>query len=191
MDPCQVQTITSLLDRTSAGDPAAIEELVALSMPRLKVFVRRELKDFRGIRQFESSDDVVQSAATRLWKALHEVRPETPDRYFGLCSLMIRRTLLDMHRKYYGPEGDGTHQVADTSPDGAVTYTLGQPMPLQSVAIHAAVDALPDEQRQVVDLLFYQGLTHAEAAAVLSVSTKWISRRWRDARLNLQHRLGR
>ena len=44
-------------------------------------------------------------------------------------------------------------------------------------------------RREVFELIWYQDLTHADAAAVLGVATKTIQRRWREARLQLHHLL--
>jgi DNA-directed RNA polymerase specialized sigma24 family protein len=46
------------------------------------------------------------------------------------------------------------------------------------------------EEREAFDLLFYQGLTQAEAATVLEVSERTIKRRWQAARLRLVQTLG-
>jgi RNA polymerase sigma-70 factor (ECF subfamily) len=54
---------------------------------------------------------------------------------------------------------------------------------------HEQIDALPTEEREVVDLLWYQGLSQAEAAEVLQVSERTIKRRWMSARLQLQDAL--
>jgi DNA-directed RNA polymerase specialized sigma24 family protein len=43
---------------------------------------------------------------------------------------------------------------------------------------------------EVFDLLFYQGLAQAEAAAVLGVAEITIKRRWRGARMRLVQALG-
>ena len=45
-------------------------------------------------------------------------------------------------------------------------------------------DLAPD-LREVVDLLWYQGLPPAEAAPLLGVSASTLTRRWRDARVAL------
>jgi RNA polymerase sigma-70 factor (ECF subfamily) len=50
---------------------------------------------------------------------------------------------------------------------------------------HRQVDALPCEARETFDLLWYQGLTQAEAAEVLGVSEPTVKRRWRAARVQL------
>ena len=42
-------------------------------------------------------------------------------------------------------------------------------------AFHRQVEALPEEEREVFDLVWYQGLKHTEAAALLGVSAAQIS----------------
>jgi RNA polymerase sigma factor (sigma-70 family) len=51
------------------------------------------------------------------------------------------------------------------------------------------VERLPDEEREIFDLLWYQGLSQAEAAALLHVSERTIKRRWQAARLKLHEAL--
>jgi RNA polymerase sigma factor (sigma-70 family) len=49
---------------------------------------------------------------------------------------------------------------------------------------------LPTENREVFDLLWYQELSQAEAAALLRVSEQTIKRRWQSARRDLHQALG-
>ena len=55
--------------------------------------------------------------------------------------------------------------------------------------LYIAINSLPEEERQVTDLLFICGLTQAEAAAILDVALKTIGRRWRRALLKLHDAL--
>jgi RNA polymerase sigma-70 factor (ECF subfamily) len=50
---------------------------------------------------------------------------------------------------------------------------------------HQQIGSLPDEEREVFDLLWYQGLSQTEAAGVLHVSERTIKRRWQAARYAL------
>ena len=50
---------------------------------------------------------------------------------------------------------------------------------------HCRVEQLPSAEREVVDLLWYDGLTQAEAAEVLSISPRMVSHHWVSARLKL------
>jgi RNA polymerase sigma-70 factor (ECF subfamily) len=51
------------------------------------------------------------------------------------------------------------------------------------------IEALPEDEREVFDLVGIQGLTHAEVAAVVGVSEKTVQRRLNRARLLLAERL--
>jgi RNA polymerase sigma-70 factor (ECF subfamily) len=52
-----------------------------------------------------------------------------------------------------------------------------------------AIEALPEEEREVFDLVGIQGSTHAEATTVVGVSEKSLQRRLSRARLLLAERL--
>ena len=54
----------------------------------------------------------------------------------------------------------------------------------------AAIEGLPEEDREVFELVRLQGLTHAEAAEVIGVSVKTVQRWLNRARLLLAEFLG-
>jgi RNA polymerase sigma factor (sigma-70 family) len=54
---------------------------------------------------------------------------------------------------------------------------------------HERVTALPEPEREVFELLWYHGLTQAEAADVLRIAVPTVKRRWLAARLDLQEAL--
>ncbi len=55
---------------------------------------------------------------------------------------------------------------------------------------HDEIEALPAEEKEIFDLLWYQGLPQAEAAALLGVTERVVRYRWRAARVRLHQRLG-
>jgi RNA polymerase sigma-70 factor (ECF subfamily) len=54
---------------------------------------------------------------------------------------------------------------------------------------HQHVDALPDEEKEVVNLLWYEGLTQEEAGKLLGISLRTVKRRWHSARTKLYEAL--
>ena len=54
---------------------------------------------------------------------------------------------------------------------------------------HRQAELLPDEEREVFDLLWYQGLSQSEASELLQVSERTVKRRWQSARLYLHNAL--
>ena len=53
-----------------------------------------------------------------------------------------------------------------------------------------AAARLPDDLRVVFDLLWYQGMAQAEAAALLGIAVATVKLRWMKARLQVQQALG-
>jgi DNA-directed RNA polymerase specialized sigma24 family protein len=54
---------------------------------------------------------------------------------------------------------------------------------------HEQVGTLPEEEKEVVALLWYGGVSQPEAASVLGVSLATLKRRWQAARLRLSELL--
>lgn len=181
--------IQDLLPRASAGDPAALDALLRHCGDRFTALTRRMLGDFRRVRRWAETDDVLQNALLRLVKALRDVKPATPRDFLALASLQIRRELIDLARRCYGPQGIGANH--ESTPHLAPDPADGRDEPsslAQWTELHEQIDALPDEEREVVGLLFYQGVTQAEAAEVLNMPLRTVQRRWHDALLKL-HRV--
>jgi RNA polymerase sigma factor (sigma-70 family) len=184
-----------LLDRLAAGDGAARDQLIERALERLRRMARRQRRGFPAVARWEQTDDVVQGVALRLRRALPSVRPTDARAFFGLCAWHIRNELIQLHRKHYGREGLGANH-ASPAPDSAssrgaagaidVADTTHEPGRLAEwTEVHERIAAMPDELREVTELVWYHELTHADAARVLGVATKTVSRRWRAARMHI------
>jgi RNA polymerase sigma-70 factor (ECF subfamily) len=183
------------LERLRAGDESAREELLRRACERLRRLTRAMLKDYSRLKRWEETDDVFQGAFVRLYRALQQVTPDSLRHFFHLATVQIRRELIDLARHYYGPTGlgarhestagenteEGTRR-ADQHPDSA-------PGPGDMALwgeFHEQAAALPEEEQEVFGLLWYQGLSPAEAATLLGVSDKTVRRRWVTACRKLQ-----
>ena len=183
-----------LLGRLRAGDDSAREDLIRLAQGRFVALARVMQRRYPHVRRWEETDDLLQAALMRLHRSLAVVRPEGVEHFDNLAATQIRRELIDLARSYHGPEGIGANHNTDKigpgerlaqEPDGG-----GMPETLEGwSAFHEAVERLPEEERQVVGLLWYRGLTHAQAAGALGVATKTVQRRWASARLLIRDAL--
>ncbi len=171
----------------SRGNPQAKEALIAHACERLRVLARKMLRHYPSVRRWAETDDVLQGALVRLHRALSDVTPETPAQFYGLAAMQIRRELVDLARHYYGANGWGKrHQTDGEDVVAAVQDQTSEPTSLEAWAcFHQAVETLPEEQKQVVNLLWYEGLPQRQAAEVLEVSLSTLKRRWQAARLAL------
>jgi RNA polymerase sigma-70 factor (ECF subfamily) len=194
--PGELQT---WIDRLQKGDPTAREQLLGQACERLRRLTRKMLKGFARVQRWEQTDDVLQNALVRLWKALAEVTPRSARDFYALAALQIRRELIDLARQHFGPEGMGANQASNAASDGSASMPLAlsekadntqEPSRLAMWSeFHQHVDRLPEEEREVFDLLWYQELTQAEAAGLLGISEATLKRRWLSARRRLHDML--
>jgi RNA polymerase sigma-70 factor (ECF subfamily) len=187
------------IDRLQSGDLAAREGLLEHACERLRRLTRHMLRGYARLHLWEETDDVLNNALLRLWGALQQVVPTSIREFYGLASLQIRRELIDLARRYFGPEGVAANQAgpgqggsADTPLAAALEKadTTHEPSRLAVWSeFHQHVEALPPEEREVFDLIWYQGIPQGEAAALLGLSERTLKRRWWSARQRLHQAL--
>jgi RNA polymerase sigma-70 factor (ECF subfamily) len=180
------------LERLQQGDESARKELLESVCDRLNRLAHVMLRDYRRLRRWEETADVMQNALIRLHRALETVRPTTVRDFYRLATLEIRRELLDLVRHHFGPQGDGArHESGVSVSEGEAGSVSLEPGRLAVWSeFHRQVEALPAEEREVFDLVWYQGLGYTEAAQVLDVHPRTVKRRWQAACLNLHEALG-
>jgi RNA polymerase sigma-70 factor (ECF subfamily) len=180
------------LARMQAGDKAARDDLFRHVTSRLERLTRKMLHHFPGVHRWDGTDDVLQSALIRLLRALEDVRPTTLREFLGLAAEQVRRELIDLARHYYGPQGLGANHTSRGGTHGLCDPLLAQPASVDEPStlaawceFHEQVRHLPADEREVVDLLFYQELTQDNAAELLQVTKRTVQRRWQSALLKL------
>jgi len=118
-------------------------------------------------------DEMLGAVVERLLKALRQVRPATTRQFFALACQHMRWELNDMARRLdeqpAAVELRDESVAAPASSDSSLT-PAGQ-------RILAAIDGLPEEEREAFDLVRIQGFSQAEAAKVLDVSAMTVNRR--------------
>jgi RNA polymerase sigma-70 factor (ECF subfamily) len=107
-------------------------------------------------------------------------------RFFALANQHMRWQLNDLARRL--DQQPATAELTESgvaAPPASTTSGLST----DGRRMLAAIEGLPEDEREVFDLVGIQGLTHAEAAAVVGVSEKTVQRRLNRARLLLAERL--
>jgi len=188
-----------LLDRYLSDDEGAFDELIDYATRRLRSLARKMLARYPHVRRWEETDDVMQAALLRLHRSLKEVRPDSKRAFFGLAATQMRRTLIDLARHYYGTYGLGKNynsvagrqvESHDSPLDHAADNTRKKPDDLERwTAFHEAIDLLPEEEREVMSLVWYGGMLQKEVATTLEVSERTVIRRMNKARLSLNQLL--
>lgn len=190
--PGNTTQLQDLLDQAAQGNAPAYDELVAKAAQRLTKLTRKMLQNYPRLRRWEQTDDVFQNAVIRLHRSLSEVKPETVPQFFGLATTQIRRTLIDLARHHFGPEGIGAKHQSDggrSASGGAqhaerATDRSEEPGSLEAWAsFHETIETLPVDEREAFQLVWYGGMTQREVADALKVSERTIIRRLNHARL--------
>lgn len=186
--------LQGLIDLAKSGDPKAKTLLLDHTCERLLKLTRRMLRGYPGLRRWEQTDDVFQNSLIRLHRALAKVEVESVRHFLNLAATQIRRELLDLKKHHFGLEGAARHHHTDHQPadesGGSISTRAEEPDDLSMwMEFHATVEALPQELREVVDLLYYESLTQDEAAAILDISPRTLKRRWLEAKLALHETL--
>jgi len=189
-DDLRTTELHDLLGRVAGRDRAARDELVRRTAGNLERLAHKMMADYPGVRRWEQTDDVLQGALVRLFRALEQVTPDSPRQFFGLAAKQIRRELIDLARHYYGPNGIGANHASWPGSAAAPEVVAPDSGTLTDwQTFHEAVADLPDADREVFDLLYYQGLSQAEAAGLLALTVAAVQQRWQRARLRLYDRL--
>jgi RNA polymerase sigma factor (sigma-70 family) len=121
----------------------------------------------------------------RLLKAMRVVRPGTVREFFALANQHMRWELNDLARRL--DERPAAVELNEgLLPAPASSHSVLTP---DGRRMLAAIEALPEEEREAFSLVRVQGLTQPEAAEVLGVSAKTVQRRLNRALLLLVEEL--
>jgi len=179
------------LQRLAAGDADVREDVIGWACERMCEIAHRMLPAFPAVARWEQTDDVVQNAALRLDRALRDIVPADARGLVGLAATQVRRELLDLARKYRGPESYGAnHETNYQRLDGELRAKVDDAvLPVESddildrwTRLHNAAGELPEEEREVFHLCWYLGLKQDEIAGVLGCSVRTVKRRWETAK---------
>jgi RNA polymerase sigma-70 factor (ECF subfamily) len=177
------ETTTAAVQRyldVLAGDQPAepiIRALLDRAVRRLQLLCRNVL--YRKYRRLTlpplnlQPDEMLSGVVERLLKAMRSVRPPTVRQFFALVHQHMRWELNDLARRL------------DEQPAFVELESEKVPAPPSSDAVLSqdgrrmleAIDLLPEDEREVFDLVRIQGLTQVEVAKVIGVSSKTVQRR--------------
>ena len=130
------------------------------------------------------SNELLGAVVERLMKALREARPASVRDFFALAAQHMRWELNDLARRL-------DEQPAMASMDVLLPASPASDSGLSSECrqILAAIDSLPNDEREVFDLVRMQGMSQVEVAGLLGVAPRTVRRRLDRGLLLLTERL--
>jgi RNA polymerase sigma-70 factor, ECF subfamily len=162
----------------ASGQNDQVHQQLRELLPRLRRFAR----SLTGHRQ--DADDLVQTAVERALLRAGQWREELGSLEAWLFGI-VRNAWMDELRarqrrlRIFAPEREA-EQVGQSPLEGQ----------LELMAVQAAMDRLPEEQRMAVALVLVEGLSYREAAWVMEVPVGTLTSRLARGREALQRMLG-
>ena len=184
-----IQKYLDALPGDTAAEPA-IRALLERATGRLRLLCARFLyKSYPRLTRPPlnlETDELLGGVVAGLLTALQTTRPPTVRRFFALANQHIRWQLNDLARRL-----DEQPAAAALSDPGMVAapYSTVSGLSPDGRRMLEVIEGLPEDEREVFDLVGIQELTHAEVAMVVGVSEKTVQRRLNRARLLLAQRL--
>ena len=185
--------IQRCIDALSEGTAAEalVRELLERAVGRLRLLcaalLRRSYPRLTQRPLNLETDELLGGVVAGLLTALRTVRPQTVRQFFALANQHMRWQLNDLARRLdQQPRAAALAESGVAAPPGSSDSYLSQ----DARRMLRAIESLPEEEREVFELVRIQGLTYAEAAGVVGVSVKTVQRRLNRARLLLAEQLG-
>lgn len=150
-----------LLARYASGDAAAARLLAAQLTPRLYAHA------FRVLGESAEAEDVTQEALLRLWKIAPDWRTGEA-KVSTWCYRVVANLCTDRLRKRRSVPLEEVAEPHDPRPDAE--QRLQQRA--RADALQAALQTLPDRQRQAVVLRHIEGLANPEIASILEIGVE-------------------
>lgn len=172
------QLVADVVNRATQNETWSVQELLPLAYEELRVLAAYLLRGEPAARTLQPTA-LAHEAYLRLAR-------ETRSRLTGREHLMavaastMRRVLIDHARA----------RRAQKRGSGATPVTLGETLlggsdaPIELLDLHRALERLGEEHPrkvQVVELLYFAGLSHQEAGEVLGITDRTVLRDWRFA----------
>lgn len=173
-------TDADLMARVANRDKRALEELYARHASAAFGLALRMM----GERN--SAEDLVQEAFWRVWRRAGTFELQRGQFAPWLLGIVHNLAIDEMRRRRARPNAlstDADDEALMELPDRDADVVETVLVQVNAAQVRAALRELPDAQRQVIELAYYDGLTHQEIAARLNEPLGTVHTR---ARLALQ-----
>ena len=179
--------VTTLLNQVAAGDPRAAADLLPLVYEQLRALAGAKMRQQRPDQTLQATA-LVHEAYLRLVDTTKVQHWESRWQFFAAAAESMRRILVDNARRRGRFKRGGEMKRVDLD---QVEVAVNEP-PLELIALDEALTELAAEHPQrarLVNLRYFGGLTHEEAAQALGVSVSTADRQWAYARAWLYRRM--
>ncbi len=166
-----------LLLASARREPAAFAELVnRYYRPVYRVV-------WRMTSGHADSEDIAQEAFVKLWRDPHQVREAAALK--GWLMKVASNAAIDRSRKRVHADLDAVPEIADQAAVASAPLDRKQAARL----VDGRIAALPERQRLALSLVYFEGLSNIEAAAVMETTIEAVESLLGRARRSLRESL--
>lgn len=162
-------------------DRDAFASLFAIFAPRVKAYMMKVGSDPA------SSEEITQETFIRVWRKAGQFDPKKASAVTWIFTI-ARNLRIDRLRKENRPTFD---------PDDPIFIPETSQTPLENMEqstiverVKLSISGLPEDQREVVQLSFIEGLSHQEIADAIGLPLGTVKSRLRLSFVKLRHALG-
>ncbi|MBV9279243.1 MAG: sigma-70 family RNA polymerase sigma factor [Chloroflexi bacterium] len=169
-----------------SSEPRSDEELIA-AIQRKDVRALEELYDRHRVLAFSlalrvlgnatDAEDVLQESFLNVWRASQTYRPERSSGRSWIMTIVHHRSIDKLRGRKSRPQPVGLEEGMDLPAEGDVWRDVAQALTGQDV--RRALDRLPREQRETIELAYFQGYTHSQIAQLMEVPLGTVKGRMR------------
>jgi RNA polymerase sigma factor (TIGR02999 family) len=179
--------VTHILSAIDRGDPHAAEQLLPLVYDELRRLAAEKLAQERPCQTLQATA-LVHEAYLRLVDVDSAPHWNSRGHFFAAAAEAMRRILVESARRKKRQKRGGDWRRWDIEVNEPAVEGPGADI----LAVDEALTEMAREHPEKVELVklrYFAGMTLAEAAAALGISTATADRRWRYARAWLARRL--
>lgn len=182
--------IVADLDLTPQGEPSDQDLLERIgrsdSDALMRLYQRHCSRAFslayRILGERTAAEEILQDAFVRVWQRPEQYRLER-GQFASWLLTVVRNQALDRKRKENRRAGYYVQPGSEDHSDSGSSHLLSAVAPAEELesahSLREVIETLPEAQRQVIELAYFEGLTHSELADRLGESVGTVKTRIR------------
>ena len=175
--------VTQILSQIEQGDPSAAEHLLPLVYDELRKLAAARLAQEKPGQTLQATA-LVHEAYMRLVDVDKVDGWKSRGHFFGAAAEAMRRILVDNARRKQRPKHGGDRNRVDLENSPAMSDDrAGQLLALEQALQKLALES--PQKARLVNLRYFAGLSHQEAANALGISRATADRYWAYAKVFL------
>lgn len=174
----------ALMKRIKAGDTKALEELYDLYKSLLFGMI------VSIVKKREEAEDLLQEVFMKIWEKAYTFDEERGNVYSWIVTLTRNKAIDRIRSKGYKTQKKASKSVDE--PEFSLEGDKFDPLETtifsdRAELVKQALEEIPDKQRQVIEVAYYDGMTQSEISEHLDIPLGTVKTRTRQGLIKLKN----